>query len=107
MKTLANKTERGRVITDNRWHDFVYRDEVPAKVLEDKFDWITEDCSDGFFKYRGIWYNVQEFQFKTRDNELDPLLHGWDGYVGDSYFSGVVIHLSKDGEQFKIGTYIS
>lgn len=32
---------------------------------------------------------------------------GWDGYHGDSYFSGIVIKLSPDGEQYQVGKYIT
>jgi hypothetical protein len=40
------------------------------------------------------------------ENKL-PELKDWDGYQSDSYFSGVVIKISPDGEQYKIGTYFS
>lgn len=30
---------------------------------------------------------------------------GWDGYASDSYFSGVLIKLSRDGEEYMVGTY--
>jgi hypothetical protein len=32
---------------------------------------------------------------------------GWDGYSSDSAFSGVLIKISKDGEEYKIGTFNS
>ena len=44
--------------TNRRWRDFVYRHDVPAKVLADQFDYQDgEDVIDGFFCYRGRWYH--------------------------------------------------
>jgi hypothetical protein len=95
------------VATNHRWRDFVYRSDVPAKVLADRFDWTNEDDHyDGFFNYRGWWYHLSEFERcpPVTQQASDPF-NGWDGYHADSYFSGVLIKLSKDGEQYQVGTY--
>jgi hypothetical protein len=89
--------------TDHKWRDLVYRQDVPAKLLTNEFDYQNpEEAIDGFFCYRGVWYHLDAFV---------PIEHaelkGWSAYCGDSYFSGVVIKLSRDGEQIKIGTYFS
>lgn len=39
-------------------------------------------------------------------HSADSSFSGWDGYHSDSYFSGIVIKLSPDGEQYQVGTYI-
>ena len=89
--------------TNNQWRDLVYRHDVPAKVLADQFDYQdAEEVLDGFFHYHGEWYHLD--QFMHSDN---PAFGDWQGVASDSFFSGVVIKLSKDGEQIKIGTYIS
>lgn len=92
-----------KVRTNNVWRDFKYRDEVPAAILASEFDWTNEDhakhgdYSDGFILYRGTWYHVSQF---TRGG-----IEGWDGSHADSFSSGVVIKLARDGEQYQIGTY--
>ncbi len=92
-----------KVVTNHAWRAFRYRHEVPAKVLSNQFDWTNDahekngDYSDGFVRYRGIWYHLADFQRGG--------IKGWDGAHGDSFFSGVVIRLSKDGESYQIGTY--
>lgn len=92
------------VKTDHKWRDLVYRHDVPAEVLASEFDYQdAEDVLDGFFCYRGCWYHLDGFM----RIENNPDLTGWDAYASDSYFSGVVIKLSKDCEQIKIGTYFS
>ena len=94
-----------KVRTNNHWRDFKYRDEVPANVLADQFDWTNDwyaqygDYSDGFIEYRGFWYHLGDF--------MRGGVEGWHGVHADSFFSGVVIRLSEDGEQYQIGTYTS
>jgi len=92
--------------TDNKWKPFKYRDEVPASVLEDDFDYLDEEEGyDGFFQYRDVWYHVSEFM---RIYPGAPRrMYEWDGYLSDSYFSGIVIKVSEDGEEYKVGTYIA
>jgi hypothetical protein len=90
------------VTTDNKWKQFKYGNEVPDKVLSENFDWL-EEKTDGFFVYRKSWYHVSEFM-NVPDTET---FKGWDGYSSDSAFSGVLIKISKDGEEYKIGTFNS
>lgn len=90
--------------TNNQWRDLVYRADVPAKVLADQFDYQdADDTTDGFFCYRGHWYHLDCFM-RIEGNEA---LKGWHGYASDSYFSGVLIKLSEDGEQVMCATYFS
>lgn len=96
----------GEVIirSDYRWKDFVYRYDVPAKVLKDQFDWTNEeDYSDSFFKHHNIWYHTSQFMRVQEGGDFAK--DGWDGYEADSFSSGTVLRLSKDGEQYMVGTY--
>lgn len=91
--------------TDHKWKQFSYRYEVPKKVLKDQFSHLDEDdASDGFFKYKGYWYHLSDFMALRGD---DSPFGKWDGYSGDSYFSGVLIKTSSDGEQYMIARYMS
>src|SRR5262245_379 len=90
--------------TDHKWRNLSYRNEVPESVLKDQFDYLSEDDSaDGFFEYRGHWYHTSYFFQAEGCDEFGD----WHGYASDSYFSGVVIKLSDDGEQVMCGTYFS
>jgi len=91
--------------TNNHWRQFVYRYDVPSKVLADQFDYLSDDVIDGFFKYRGNWYHLDEFM--RIENNPDSEFSQWHGYSGDSYFSGIVIRISKDADTYQIGTYYS
>ena len=99
MSKPERKFGNATVKTDLREKHFRYRYEVPASILERWFDWLDEDSDDGFFCYRGTWYHLSQF-ISANDN-------GWQGYHSDSYFSGVVLRLSPDGETYIVGTYIS
>jgi hypothetical protein len=90
-----------KIRTNNQWRNFCYREDVPAKVLESQFDYQDpDDTVDGFFQYRGYWYHVDQFM-------RCEAMPDWDGAHGDSFFSGILIKFSPDGEQFKVATYIS
>jgi hypothetical protein len=92
----------GLEITTNRnWRQLSYRDEVPAKVLADQFDYLPDE-GDGFLKYKNHWYHLTDFM-TTGVNSPFP---DWQGYASDSFFSGVLIDLSEDCEQYQIATYI-
>lgn len=92
------------VKTNRQWRDLVYRSAVPAKVLADQFDHLSDDdAPDGFFCYRKYWYHTSDFMRVDGIAELAE----WHGYAGDSYFSGVVVKLSSDGDQYQVGTYFS
>jgi uncharacterized protein (DUF2126 family) len=87
-------------VTSNwQWRDFLYRHDVPQVVLESEFDWLDADEQSGFFRYRGSWYHISMF--------LRTSIAPWHGIHNDSAFSGVAIEVSRDGEQYRIGTLIS
>lgn len=92
-----------KIYTDHKWKQLQYRYEVPPKVLKDYFGHLTEDDSDGYIYYRKQWYHVSDFMRV----EGDVFPKEWDGYSSDTYFSGILIRLSEDGETYQIGTYYS
>ena len=87
-------------VTSNwHWRDFLYRDDVPDETSASEFDWLTEDEQGGFLRYRGAWYHISMF--------LRTTIAPWHGIHNDSAFSGVAIEISRDGEQYRIGTLIT
>lgn len=93
------------IITNNQWRDFLYGYEIPETVLQSDFDYLDDDeTTDGFIKYRGCYYHLSEFMRLT-DNTGIP--GDWSGYLSDSAFSGVLVRVSRDGEQYQIATFIS
>lgn len=94
-----------KITTNNQWRQFVYRYDVPEKVLNSQFDYHDPDeVLDGYFCYKGVWYHLDQFM-RTEFGKLKEL--GWDGLHSDSFFSGVAIRLSSDGETFQVATIIA
>jgi hypothetical protein len=91
-----------KVITNNAPRNLVYGYELTAKERAE-FDYIKSDEIDthDFFRYRGNVYDPHEFMCAPDD--MKP----WQGYQGDSYFSGIVIRYTEDNESIIVGTYIS
>lgn len=89
------------ITTNNHIRPFLYREQIPEAILKDQFDGCDE--YDGFMKYRGQFYHLSEF-LRVPDA---PEFKAWHGYYTDSFFSGVVLRLSEDGEYYSIGTYIN
>ncbi len=97
----GNMDPRAHVKTDRKWHDFVYRYDVPPKVLKSEFDWISSDEVDHFFKYHGWWYHLSQFERLPSES---PLAADWDGFQSTSVSTGDLIKVSTDGEKYKIGS---
>ena len=96
--------------TNNHWRPFKYGYEIPKKVLEEDFDWLVDNEDDGFIYYCNRWYHLSEFMdLHNKIYCINPpeFMNGWDGYISDSFFSGVLIKLSDDSEMYQIGTYLS
>lgn len=59
------------------------------------FDWV---------QYKGEWYCMEDFMRVPRDGTL---LLEWDGYLNDTYFSGVLVKFVDNGERVIFGRYYS
>ena len=92
-----------KIITNNHWRTFLYGYELTDKERAE-FDWIDPEEFDchSFFRYRGWVYSLSEFMPAGFLQDAT-----WDGYKGDSFFSGVAIKLSDDGEQYKVALVLA
>ena len=98
-----------KIITNNHWNNLLYGYDLPKSVLSD-FDYLDDIDSSSFFKYKGHYYDIGEFIKISATIAPHPQRPGWEnwhGYSSDSYFSGVLLKLSDDGKQYKVGTYIT
>ena len=90
-------------------------DPKDQEIVKERFDWMdgeTLDCEQ-FVRYRGEWYGLCDFMavHNTFYNPNPPQwLKRWDGYLTDSFFSGVVIRYVRDDwddDKIQIGMFIS
>jgi len=91
--------------SDNRYRDFMCGSDLPRRVLQD-YDWMDapeDDCA--FVSRKGDYYNVADFMRLPPDHELREF--GWDGILGESYSSGMLIGLGdwRKGGDYKIGYF--
>ena len=115
-----------RIRTNNVPRDIINAWELtPAERAEfDYLDWEAIDNgndSRDFFRYRGQLYDLSEFSRiippgseRRHPMECDSRYFiGWDGYLSDSYFSGLLIRWARDergnidGERVIVALYTS
>jgi hypothetical protein len=73
-----------------------------------ELDWIKnplEETGLEFFRYRNWVYCLSDFM--RIEHGAPDNLQGWDGYKGDSFFSGVLVKYADDGESVVCATYYS
>jgi hypothetical protein len=90
--------------TNNVPRDLLYWNDLTSKEQKE-FDYLTENAvSDGltFFRYNGAAYDLGSFQHTSH-----LPFKGWDGYMSDTYFSGILVKYVNDYEQIIVATYYS
>ena len=94
-----------QIKTDHKWKNFLDWYQLTDKEKAD-FDYMSREealCAS-FIRYRGVVYSMGGFMVLDAQS---PFPGKWHSYQSDSFYSGVLIELSDDGEQYRIGTYIS
>ena len=88
------------IITNRVPRCFIGGDELTSAELKD-FDWMDEETrlNELFFRYLGHCYSMSEF--------MRSPIPGWDGYLSDSFFSGILIKVDPDMAVVTCGRYFS
>lgn len=100
-----------RIITNNVPRDVVDAYEL-SEVERKEFDYLKWDAieagedSASFFRYRGQLYDLGEFSTTRVLPDFSPL-RKWDGYLNDSFFSGLVVRYVEDCERIVVGLFLS
>ena len=96
--------EKLTIKTDHKFRELLHWYELTNKEraeLSGLYDGIADSS---FFRYRGSVYDLASFM---RISEGAPFPENYNGYMSDSFFSGVLIELSTCGEAVKVATYYS
>lgn len=79
-----------------------------------EFDYLNAD-EGSFFRFKGNVYDLGEFSRITapgsaRNHPMEcqnPDLQGWDGYIAESSFFGLLIKYADEFESVIVGQYFS
>ena len=97
---------KNTIKTNNQYREIINGFNLTKKERE-KFDYYESDeeldCAS-FFRYKGNIYDLCEFM-RTPKNDED--LKKWDGYLSETYFSGILVKYDDCGEFIKVGSYYS
>ena len=75
----------------------------------DYLDWDALERGEGsasFIRYRGVTYDLGEFQTTSRDAGVLHHFGDWDGYLSDTFFSGVLVRFVDD-DSVVMGRYFA
>lgn len=105
------------IITNNVPREVVEAYELPIDVRDefDYLDWTNIEMGwddRQFVQYKGQWYDLGDFISTTEPGLGLDAFKEWDGYVSDSFFSGVLVkYVNEDGrmdfEHVIMGRYFS
>lgn len=94
MEIRTNNTPRPVLY----WHELT---EAQQKEMSDR----NESKEDAFFIYKKQPYALS--QFMRIDKNAPEDMQDWHGYASDTFFSGILIRLSEDGEAVTVAQYFS
>ena len=88
-----------KIITNNQPRPLIDFCELTPVERED-FDWYDhENSPNDFFRFKGEVYTLQEMVITD--------IEGWDGVMGTTYFSGVLVKLQDDNDSVIVGNCYS
>lgn len=98
-----------QIITNNVPRVLVAFADLPIKAQAD-FDYVEELAwfDPRFVQYKGCWYDVDDTQGVrySRGGSAMTEFNGWDLFVSETFFSGVLFRLVED-DQVIVGRYFS
>lgn len=105
-----------RIITNNQPRPIVDASELTPKERED-FDYLDWDAIErgeddpSFLRYKGTLYLLNDFSTDwgiTKGTGLPSVFAGWDGYLSETFFSGLVVKFDPDYPEYVIvGTFLT
>lgn len=81
-----------KIVTNGHRRELLcWEDLTPGERKELDYISYPEDRGTDFFHYKGQVYDLNEFEIAKH------VFPGWDGYRGDSFFSGVLVRYPREG----------
>jgi hypothetical protein len=88
----------------------LYIGDAETIKLRKQFDYLTETEFEDtqFVNYKGYYYCLGDFMRIPRLRVIhSQVIMGWEGYHGESYFSGILIKFTEDNDVIDMGRYYS
>lgn len=111
MGQRAAGRQQVRIITNWHWRPLLYWHELThtqqARARQD-YDWMTQEEREEaqWMIYRGELYTPREFMSTAYlDRGAPEAFDEWDGYLNDTFFSGVLIKIDVVWERYRIATF--
>ena len=102
-----------QIISNHHRYPIIYGFELSERWRKE-FDYLEKDELDSqmFVKYHDWVYSVGDFtNLHNRmwvSGDVSEQFKGWDGYITDSFFSGVLIKVDEDDTEYvKMGRFFS
>jgi len=89
------------VITNNQPRELLFYSELTDKEQEKVERGI--DSTDDYVRYKGEVYHLNDFM--VAPTLIQSEKHKWDGIITDTFFSGILMRFSPDGEHVVMGRY--
>lgn len=100
-KIIAQESGEIRIYGNGHWIPMEYG--VPDWHEPDPDCEFQDAGVESCFRYKGHKYFLEEFMRMDKNSPFGKEFHA---YKSDSFFSGILIMLSEDGEAIKAYTYI-
>ena len=113
MKTTSNEqTEAAEIMselvikTNNIPRDVIFGYEL-TEIERKEFDYHDFEADNpSFFRFKGQLYDLGEFmRISEHAIQMQEPLAAWDGFVSNSFFSGVVVRYVENCERVIVGSY--
>jgi len=98
-----------KIVTNNQPRDVLYWHELTDKERAE-FDYLdTEEkqVERSFARFRGVTYDLGDFERLPDYAPNYEAMRKWDGYQSDSFYSGVLVKYVEDFERVIMATYYS
>lgn len=98
-----------RIVTNHRprdvlrWYDLTDKERAEFDYID--LEWKQDDAE--FMRYLGSTYDLHDMERGMGGSSMPEQFKGWDDYLSDTFFSGILIRWVDNGERVIAGRFYS